>query len=160
MAEVHRVDEIIAHLRSQAEVGETPVFFCPKPDEFKGLRAVEALRNYLARNGQQRVPFPRAVSDLVAGGTHPGKPRGRQADPARLIAHTLKIALPNKRNIFGWEPDDGTLKGIDENKIVVWLAVTASEPKDRNRPKKAKAAKASKPAANEESESSTPLASG
>jgi len=96
------------------------------------MRSFDALELYLRNRRSSEIPLSQAVADLVAGGVDPGQPRGRQTDPAALISHTLKIALPNRRRTFDWEPH-GLLKGIKDEEITVWLADSAYVLKRRKR---------------------------
>jgi hypothetical protein len=113
-----------------------------RKDEFRGVRAVQALESYLRIRRGFRVPLSRIVKDLVEGGVDPGQPRGSKNDPAGLVAHTLKIAVPNRRDVFGYEPaavNEKTgahviPKGIRDEDILVWLADTADQPRRRKRP--------------------------
>jgi hypothetical protein len=113
-----------------------------RKDEFRGARAVQALESYLRTRRGFRIPLSRIVKDLVEGGVDPGQPRGKKNDPAGLVAHTLKIAVPNRRDVFGYEPSAVNEKtgahvipkGIRDEDILVWLADTADQPRRRKRP--------------------------
>jgi hypothetical protein len=132
-AELKRVEQIIALSTPPLNRLEFPHV---TPGEYVGQRVVTALESYLRARRGLRIPLTRIVQDLMTGGVDPGSPRGRNNDPARLIAQTVKIALPNKRKTFQWEPD-GLLKKVPEEKIVLWLAPTADELRRRSRyPKK------------------------
>jgi len=106
------------------------------PEEYRGLRIVDALETYLRARRGIKIPLPRIIEGLVVGGVDPGKPRRNRTDPAALISQTIKISLPNNDRIFAWEPK-GLLKGVDESTIFVWLAPSADEVKRRKKyPKK------------------------
>lgn len=94
----------------------------PKPNEFRGQKPGRALESYLsARRECRKIPFRTAVEHLVAGGVESGKSRGTEADRTRLVAHTLKITLFNRRRTFAYEPYVESLKGVPEEKIWLWL---------------------------------------
>lgn len=107
------------------------------PGEFRGMRISNALEPYIRLRRGHRIPFKRIVDDLLEGEVNPGAPRGRKTDPRTLIAQTLKITLPNRTNLVDWEPK-GSLMGIDEDLITVWLASTADEPEAPARPRSKK----------------------
>lgn len=136
------IDEILANIeaveRRSAHNLDLPVV---RSDEFRGKRAVDALDAYLRARRGFKIPLSRAVADIVAGGVDPGQPRGNKSDPAALVSHTLKIALPNRRTTFSYEPDGVSKKtgahvipkGSKDEDIIVWLADTADQPKRRKR---------------------------
>jgi hypothetical protein len=133
LADLREIDRHLAELEHSEANADQPLIPSAKPGDFTGQRAVDALGAYLrARREHGKIPFKQAVEDLIAGGAYPGMPRGKQNEPRRLIAHTLKIALPNKKRIFGYQPD-GLLKGVKEEEIFVWLAREADEFKPRKR---------------------------
>jgi hypothetical protein len=111
-----------------------------KKDEFRGMRAVDALENYLRARRGFKIPLPRIVADLVEGGVDPGHARGKKSDPAALVSHTLKIGIPN-RKAFGYHPDSISEKtgahvipkGVKDEEITVWLGDAADQPKRRKR---------------------------
>lgn len=125
------LEQIIDNIRAaKALRGMGPAIARVKPDEYKGMRAVDALAVYLLSRKGTKIPLARIVEDLVVGGVDPGQPRGRKSDPAALIAHTLKISLPNRRHEFKWSPD-GLLKGVPDSQILVWLAEEEGAKKSR-----------------------------
>lgn len=123
------VDNIRAAKRMRGLGAEIPGV---KRDEYKGMRATDALEVYLRSRRDMRISLAQAVADLITGGVDPGQPRGRQNDPTALLAHTLKIALQNRAATFQWEPA-GLLKGIPDDKIMLSLAETADQPRRRKR---------------------------
>ena len=106
------------------------------------MSAIKALEQYFRARRGLRIPLSKAVADVLRGGADPGKPRGKQTDPFSLVAHVIKISLPNKTKIFDWEPKVSTKKGkvgapsrsTPVDKITVWLAEGADlvEPRMRN----------------------------
>jgi hypothetical protein len=112
-----------------------------RSDEFKGMPAVRALEAYLRVRKGVKIPLPRAVADLVEGACDPGASRGNKVDPLALVTHTLKIGIPNRRDLFGYTPEGVSeetgahviLKGTKAEDITVWLADEAEEPKSRRR---------------------------
>lgn len=130
---LQKLDQLIAAYRGASHVvtdGIPPA----KPGEFKGQRPIDALESYVrARREFKKIPFKTAVADLTVGGAYHGKPRGKKTDPTRLISHNLKIALGNRRDTFGYEPLVDSLRGVDDDKIFLWLAPTAHDPKPRRR---------------------------
>ena len=112
-----------------------------KPGEYASMRPVDALAVYLRTRRGSRIPLSHAVKDLIVGGVYPGQPRGKKNDPAALVTHSLKIALPNRRDTFGWEPEETNSKGhvviprkVSDDHIRVWLEETAVEiPRRRKR---------------------------
>lgn len=111
-----------------------------RKNEFQGLRAVEALENYLRARPGIRISLKQAVEQILQGGAAWGEPRGRSADPARRAIHNLKIAFSNRSKTFAWEPKTLTRKGWPgvpkgDVDIVVWLAESAQTPKKRKRTK-------------------------
>lgn len=111
-----------------------------RKDEFKGKRAMEALDAYMRARKGHKIPFRRIIADLIEGGADPGSPRGSKTDPAVLIAHTLKIGIPNRPSVFEFSPVGQSKKGAPiipkgtrDEEITVWLADTADQPKRRRR---------------------------
>ena len=124
------IDNIESLRKESGDRGVPPV----RPQEYAGMRAVDALESYFKGRRGLKISLARAVEDLIAGGVDPGKPRGRKTDPAGLVAHTIKITLPNRRETFNWTPD-GLLKGVRSEEITIWLAESADQPKRRKRGK-------------------------
>jgi len=112
-----------------------------RPNEYKGMRAVDALESYLRVRRGFKIPLARAVADLVEGGVDPGQPRGKKTDPVGLVSHTLKISIPNRPTIFSYAPEavaekSGARilpKGIKDEDVTVWLSESADQPKRRTR---------------------------
>lgn len=132
--ELKAIQTLISNVRAVriSGAGEKP--YPPvREHEYQGMRAVDALESYLRGRRGMKIPLSRIAQDLVKGGVNPGEPRGKKNDPTLLVDHTLRISLPNKRRLFSWEPDE-SLKGIDSDKITIWLATTADQPKRRKRP--------------------------
>jgi hypothetical protein len=75
-----------------------------RSEEYKGKRAMDALESYLRVRRGFKIPLALAAADLVEGGCDPGAPRGKKVDPAALVAHTLKIGVPNRLDVFDFEP--------------------------------------------------------
>jgi hypothetical protein len=116
-----------------------------KKDEFKGMRPIDALENYLRARRGFKIPLPRIVADLVEGGVHPGSNRGKTSDPAELVSWTLKISVPS-RKAFGYHPAGVSEKTgapiipkrvgdklVEDEEITIWLADAADQPKRRVR---------------------------
>lgn len=136
--QIRTIDGIAENIRSammarRGETGIRPVV----PGEFKGLRVIEALEQYMRARQGARIPLSRIVEALMLGDVEPGKPRGKRTDPAALISTAIKISLWNNRRLFTWEPE-GSLEGRSESQILVSLAPTAHDVKRRKKypPKK------------------------
>jgi hypothetical protein len=112
-----------------------------RSDEYKGMRAMDALEAYLRVRRGFKIPLPIAAADLVEGGCDPGAPRGKKSDPIALVSHTLKIGVPNRPKLLEYAPDaiapktgaHVIPKGTRDEDITVWLAASADEPKRRKR---------------------------
>lgn len=142
--ELAYIEEVLTDIRRRKQKKSSGIDALPdvKEGEFMGKRPVDALEWYLKARRGIRIPLSKAVADLLIGGAHPGNPRGRQSDPAALIAHTLKIGIPNRRKLFDFTPKGTSSKGraviprrTPDGDILVWLAETADDPIRRKRPK-------------------------
>lgn len=112
----------------------------PRPHEYDGLRAIDALENYLRSRPGIKLPLAQAVEHVLKGGALWGSPRGRSSDPVRRAIHNIKIALPNRTKTFSWEPTTITAKGWKaapkgDVPIMIWLAESATTPMKRKRAK-------------------------
>jgi hypothetical protein len=123
---IARIDEML--LAKRGENGIRPVV----PGEFKGLRVIEALEQYMRARQGSKIPLTRIVEALMLGDVEPGKPRGTRTDPAALISTAIKISLWNNKRLFSWEPE-GSLEGRSESQILVSLAATAHQVKRRKK---------------------------
>lgn len=139
------IKEILANMEAaEKRSGQNLEMLPPvRKDEYRGMRAADALEIYLRSRRGYKIPLTRAVADLVDGGTNPGQPRGKKTDPIALVLHTLKIAVPNRRNVFRYTPE-GTAektgafiipKGVRDEEIIIWLSEEADEPQKRKRPR-------------------------
>lgn len=142
--ELAYIDEVLNDLRKRRKNKNSGLDSLPdvREGEFMGKRPVDALEWYLKARRGVRLPLSKVVADLVIGGAHPGNPRGSQTDPAALIAHTLKIGIPNRKRLFDFTPKATSKKGLPviprktpDSEIIVWLAETADQPTSRKRPK-------------------------
>ena len=143
LAQVEALNNILAQMRQAVQLRSNRTLVLPsiKPNEYQGMRAIDALETYLRQRPGVKIPLSRAVEDLIRGGVYPGKARGRQTDPAALIAHTIKISFPNKLHLLEWDPKiEGKKKGtflvprhVPPDNITIWLADGAAIPKRRNR---------------------------
>lgn len=139
------IDDLLTIIQKKKQQQNSGLDSLPdvKDGEFKGARPVHALEIYLRARRGFRIPLSKVVADMVVGGVHPGNPRGKQNDPAALIAHTLKIGIPNRKHLFDFTPKtpgktgkfDVIPRRTPDAEIMVWLADTADHPKDRKRPK-------------------------
>jgi hypothetical protein len=109
-----------------------------KPHEYDGLRAIDALENYLRSRPGIKLPLAQAVEHVLKGGAAWGSPRGRSSDPVRRAIHNIKIALPNRTKTFSWEPTTITAKGWKAAPkgnvpITIWLAESATAPSKKHK---------------------------
>lgn len=131
-----RLDEV--EQRSNFNLSHLPPV---RQNEYRGMRAMDALESYLRARRGFKVPLKRAVEDLLEGGVDPGRSRGKQTEPSALISHTLKIGIPNRRSTVAYQPDSVSAKtgahviprGVPDDQIILWLAETADEPRRRTR---------------------------
>jgi hypothetical protein len=125
------VDQILENMKQAQQAADSlPNVLPTRPEEFKGMKVANALAVYLRARRGQKIPLPIIIEGLLAGGISPGKPRGKRTQPEALIAQTIKIALPNNRHLFEWEPDQ-SLQGVPEDKIFIGLAPTADQIKHK-----------------------------
>lgn len=104
VAQLKKIDEILAHMRALRSVPRTSDTDLPPvvPDEYKGLKLSPALEVYLRARAGFKIPIGKVVEDLEIGGADMGGPTRH--------AHNLKITLSSRYQTFAkWDKDTDTV---------------------------------------------------
>jgi hypothetical protein len=131
-----QIDGIIAELKKVRESPRNLGLPPAVPGYLKGTPLKRAFEFYLKGRRGHKIPFERAVDDLLLAGVLPGAPRRNEHDPKKLLQQNLKILMSQRRDLVQWEPD-GILGDINQKELVIRLADTADEP-PKQRPRKQK----------------------